>query len=346
MKKSGLNITWGIFPLLAALLLLMTAPIWAAEVNLTGAGATFPYPIYSKWFDVYAKQTGVRINYQSIGSGGGIQQLKAGTVDFGGSDAPLTDAEQATMPGKVLHIPTVAGSVAVVYNISGVDKGLQLTPQVLANIFLGKTKNWNDAAIAALNPKVKLPNLPIVVAHRSDGSGTSFIFTSYLAAVSRPWATRVGAGKAVNWPVGIGGKGNEGVAGLVKQTPGGIGYVELAYSVQNGLDYAKLKNRAGKFVAPTLASTTAAAAGAVKAMQKDIRVSIVNASGEEAYPIAGFTYLMVYTTQSGEKGKALVEFLRWGINDGQKYAAPLLYAPLPEEVVKINEATIKTIKIK
>jgi phosphate transport system substrate-binding protein len=346
MKKKGLKATWGIFPLLAAFLLLMAAPLWAAEMNLTGAGATFPYPIYSKWFDVYAKQNGVHINYQSIGSGGGIQQLKAGTVDFGASDAPLTNADQATMPGAVVHIPTVAGSVAVVYNLPGVDKGLQLTPQVLANIYLGNTKNWNDAAIAALNPKVKLPNLPIVVAHRSDGSGTSFIFTSYLSTVSRPWATRVGAGKAVNWPVGIGGKGNEGVAGLVKQTPGGIGYVELAYSVQNNLDYAKLQNRAGKFIAPSLASTTAAAAGAIKAMQKDVRVSIVNAPGEEAYPIAGFTYLLVYRNQGGEKGKALVEFLRWAITDGQKYASPLLYAPLPEAVVKINQATIKTLKIK
>ena len=329
----------------AVALLLAITVSWATETSLTGAGATFPYPLYSKWFDVYGKATGVRINYQSIGSGGGIQQLKAGTVDFGASDAPLSDEEAKAMPGQVLHIPTVAGAVVVAYNLPGVSKGLRLTPDVVAGIYLGHIKRWNDKRIAALNPGVNLPNLAIAVVHRSDGSGTSYIFTSYLAAVNRAWAVRVGAGKSVDWPIGLGGKGNEGVAGLVKQTPGGIGYMELAYATQNRLPYASIRNRAGKYVEPTLASTTAAVAGAVKAMQRDVRVSIVNAPGEGAYPIAGLTYILVYRAQQDrEKGRALGGFLSWAIHEGQRYAPALLYAPLPEELVGINERAIKSMR--
>jgi len=329
---------------IAVALLMAITVSYAADTSLTGAGATFPYPLYSKWFDVYGKATGVRINYQSIGSGGGIQQLKAGTVDFGASDAPLSDEEAKSMSGQVVHVPTVAGAVVVAYTLPGVSKGLRLTPDVVAGIYLGHIKRWNDKRIASLNPGVNLPNLAVAVVHRSDGSGTTYIFTSYLAAVNRAWAVRVGAGKSVDWPIGLGGKGNEGVAGLVKQTPGGIGYVELAYATQNRLPYANIRNRAGRFVEPTLASTTSAAAGAVKAMQKDVRVSIVNASGEDAYPIAGFTYILVYRSQRDQaKGRAMAEFLWWAIHDGQKYAPALLYAPLPEEVMKINERAIKSI---
>ena len=321
---------------------LVTTGASAAE-GLSAAGATFPYPLYSKWFDVYQKQHGVSISYQAIGSGGGIRALTTGTVDIGASDAPLSDQEMKAMPGAVLHLPTVAGAVVVVYNVPGVGKGLRLTPDVLADIFLGSLKRWDDKRIASLNPGMKLPGTAIAVAHRSDGSGTSYIFTTYLAAVSRAWSVRVGAGKSVSWPTGMGGSGNPGVANLVKQTPGGIGYVELAYATQNNLPYAYLRNRAGKFIEPTLASTRAAAAGAVKAMQRDVRVSIVNSANEEAYPIAGFTYLLVYRNQrAADRGKTVAEFLWWAAHDGQKYAEKLQYAPLPEAVVAIDEGKIKS----
>jgi phosphate transport system substrate-binding protein len=316
---------------------------WAAS-SLSGAGATFPYPLYSKWFEVYRKERKVEISYQAIGSGGGIKQLKAGTVDFGASDAPLSNQEAKEMPSAVLHIPTVAGAVVVAYNLQSVPKGLKLTGEVIADLFLGNIKRWNDKRIAALNPGVTLPNTAVAVVHRSDGSGTSYIFTGYLSAVSRAWAVRVGTGKSVNWPAGIGGKGNAGVAGIVKQTPGAVGYVELAYAEQSKLPYAYIRNRADKFIEPAIASTTAAAASSVKAMQKDVRASIVNAAGDNAYPIAGFTYLLVYQRQrDAEAGRELVRFLDWAIHDGQKYAAPLLYAPLPEQLVALNEATIKKI---
>jgi phosphate transport system substrate-binding protein len=316
---------------------------WAAS-SLSGAGATFPYPLYSKWFDVYNNERKVEISYQAIGSGGGIKQLQAGTVNFGASDAPLSDEEAKEMPGAVLHLPTVAGAVVIAYNLQGVPKGLKLTGDVIADLFLGNIKQWNDKRIASLNPGVNLPNTAVVIVHRSDGSGTTYIFTNYLSAISRAWATRVGSGKSVNWPAGIGGKGNDGVAGFVEKTPGAVGYVELAYAVQNKLPYAHLRNRAGKFVEPTIATTTAAAAGSIGAMQKDVRVSIVNAAGETAYPIAGFTYLLVYQRQrDADTGRELVRFLDWAINDGQKYAAPLLYAPLPPQLVALNEATIKKI---
>ncbi|MHB0939359.1 MAG: phosphate ABC transporter substrate-binding protein PstS [Armatimonadota bacterium] len=329
--------------LLISACVLLSALAVSRAVDLNGAGATFPFPLYSKWFSVYEAK-GARINYQSIGSGGGIKQLQAGTVDFGASDAPLSDEEMKTMPAPVVHIPTVAGAVAVVYNVPGVGKGLRLTGDVLAAMFLGEITKWNDKRITALNPKAKLPNLPIIIAHRSDGSGTSYIFTNYLVAVSPAWKTKVGAGKSVNWPVGLGGKGNEGVAGTVMKMPGALGYVELAYALQNKMTYAFMKNKAGAFVEPTVASTTAAAAGSVAAMKKDVRVSIVNAAGKTAYPIAGFTYILLYKNQPDlTKGKTLVNFLLWAIKDGQSYAAKLEYAPLPKEVVKINEAALKKI---
>ncbi len=323
-----------------------TGPAATNKLTLNGAGATFPYPLYSKWFDEYAKTVPeVQINYQSIGSGGGIQQLKAGTVDFGASDAPLSDEEAKAMPGPVVHVPTVAGAVVIAYNLPGVNQ-LRLGPEALVDIFLGNITRWNDKAIASLNTGVKMPDLPIAIAHRSDGSGTTYIFTHYLAAVSRAWGDRVGAGKSVDWPVGIGGKGNEGVTGIVKQTPGAIGYVELAYATQNRLPCARIRNAAGSFVEPSVASTTAAAAGAVEKMKQDIRVGIVNSPNPDAYPIAGFTYLLVYRSQTDPaKGEALAKFLAWAIHDGQRYAGPLLYAPLPPAVVTLNETAIEGLRL-
>jgi phosphate transport system substrate-binding protein len=333
----------GLFRLLISAFVLLATCAFSRAIDLNGAGATFPFPLYSKWFDVYQAK-GIRINYQSIGSGGGIKQLQAGTVDFGASDAPLSDDEIKTMPGAVVHIPTAAGSVAIVYNVPGVRKGLRLSADLVAGMFLGQITRWNDKRITALNTKVKLPNLPITIAHRSDGSGTTYIFTDYLAVISPTWKTKVGAGKSVNWPVGLGGKGNEGVAGIVSKMPGSVGYVELAYALHTNLTYASLKNKSGAFVEPSTASTTAAAAGVVPAMKKDVRVSIVNADGKTAYPIAGFTYILLYKNQADmTKGKTLVDFLWWAIHDGQSHTEKLVYASLPAEVVKINEAALKTI---
>ncbi len=318
------------------------APV--AATTLTGAGATFPYPLYSKWFDVYQQKTGVKINYQSIGSGGGIQQITQRTVDFGASDAPMTDEQLAAAPGPLLHIPTVIGAVVVTYNVPGIGPGLKLTPEALASVFLGEVQKWNDPRIAQSNPGMSLPATDIAVVHRSDGSGTTNIFTDYLSAVSATWKSRVGKGTSVDWPVGLGGKGNEGVTGQVQQTPGAIGYVELAYAVQNKLPVASLQNQAGKFVDPTIESTTAAAAGAAASMPDDLRVSIVNATGAQSYPIAGFTYLLVYREQAdAAKGKTLVDFLWWALHDGQAFAKDLLYAPLPTEVVRKAEAKIASI---
>jgi phosphate transport system substrate-binding protein len=329
---------------LAAILILTATQSWAGQM-ITGAGATFPYPIYSKWFDAYGKATGTRINYQSVGSGAGIQQLKVGTVDFGASDAPLSNDDIRTMPSQVVHIPTVAGAVVVTYNLRGVNKPLKLTPDVIAKMFLGRIQRWDDPAIRKINPGVKLPGYHVQVAHRSDGSGTSFIFTNYLAAISPEWKSKVGAGKSVKWPVGIGGKGNEGVAGVVKQTPGAIGYVELAYAVQNHLPYALVRNKAGQFVKATVASTTAAAASAAAGMSKDVRTLFVNAPGKNSYPIAGFTYMLVYKNQkNAEKARELCKFLRWANHSGQHMASSLLYAPLPEKLVKLNDAALKSIK--
>jgi phosphate transport system substrate-binding protein len=304
-------------------------------VDLTGAGATFPQPIYSKWFTDYAARTGVRINYQSIGSGGGIRQLSEGTVDFGASDAPMSDEEMAKAKGAILHFPTVLGAVVMTYNVPGISPPLNLTGDAIADIFLGKITKWNDGRLAALNPSVTLPASDILVVHRSDGSGTTFIFSDYLTAVSPAWASGPGKGKELKWPVGLGGKGNEGVAGQVKQTPGTIGYVELAYANQNRLPVAAVRNAAGAFVAPTIESITAAAAGAAEKLPPttDYRVSIVNAPGATAYPISSFTWLLIYQNQTdATKGKKLVDFLRWALTEGESSAAALDYAPLPASV--------------
>ncbi|ACM20354.1 phosphate ABC transporter, periplasmic phosphate-binding protein [Geotalea daltonii FRC-32] len=334
--------------LAAALLLALTATGGAAsaETLINGAGATFPYPLYSKWFTEYAKvDPSVKFNYQSIGSGGGIKQITAQTVDFGASDKFLSDSDLKAAPGKLLHIPTVMGAVVVTYNIPGVAKGLKLSSEDVADIFLGKITKWNDPKISNDNPGVNLPNQPIIVVHRSDGSGTTSIFTDYLSSVSQEWSGKVGKGSSVKWPVGLGGKGNEGVAGQVKTTQYTIGYVELAYAVENKLPYASLKNKSGVFVEPTIKSTSAAAAGAAKSMPADYRVSLVNQPGKDSYPVVGFTWLLVYQDQKDKaKGKKLVEFLNWELKHGQKMAEKILYAPLPANVAKMVEKTIKTIK--
>jgi phosphate transport system substrate-binding protein len=314
----------------------VAAALPAAAQDLTGAGATFPYPLYSKWFSDYATKTGVKINYQPIGSGGGIRQLSEQTVDFGATDAPMSDAELAKAKGgPVMHIPTVLGAVVVTYNLPEVTKRLRLDGPTLAQVFVGKITKWNDARIAALNPGIALPATDILVVHRSDGSGTSFVFTDYLSSVSPAWATKPGKGKEVQWPTGLGAKGNEGVAGQVKQTPGAIGYVELAYATQNKLATAHVKNAAGEFVAPSINSVTAAAAGAAAKLpaNTDYRVSIVNANGKGAYPISSFTWIIAYEKQSdAAKEKKLVDFLRWALTEGQAMEAPLDYAPLPESM--------------
>jgi len=321
----------------------------SGSVDLTGAGATFPYPLYSKWFADYARTTGVRINYQSIGSGGGIRQLSEQTVDFGASDSPMTDEELAKAKGgPVLHIPTVLGAVVVIYNLPNVSQPLRLTGPVLADIFLGRIKKWNDPRIAQLNGGVSLPSTDILVVRRSDESGTTYIFTDYLSAISPAWAQGPGKGKGVNWPVGLGAKGNEGVAGQVKQLPGAIGYVELAYAKQNRLAYASMQNATGEFVAPSIESVTAAAAGAVSKLgpNSDYRVSVVNAPGAGAYPISSFTWLLVYQRQADPtKGRKLVDFLRWALNVGQQTAATLDYAPLPTELRSQLRSKIDQIQI-
>jgi phosphate transport system substrate-binding protein len=303
----------------------------SAQLMINGAGATFPYPIYSKWFDEYAKvDPSVRFNYQSIGSGGGQKQILAQTVDFGASDGPMSDENLAKAPGKILHIPTVAGAVVMTYNVPG-SPALRLDGETIADIFLGKIKKWNDSKIAALNSGASLPDKEIVVAHRSDGSGTTFIFTDYLGKISSEWKSKVGTNTSVNWPTGIGGKGNEGVAGQVKQTPGALGYVELIYATQNKMPYADVKNAAGEFVKPTIESVTAALASAD--IPDDFRFSMTNAPDKDAYPIAGATWLLVYQQQKdATKGKKLVEFLKWALTDGEKMAKDLQYAPLPESV--------------
>ena len=315
-----------------------------AQLLMNGAGATFPYPIYSKWFDEYTKvDPAVRFNYQSIGSGGGIRQISERTVDFGASDGPMTDEQLKKAPGELFHIPTVLGADVVTYNLPNSPK-LRFTGEVLADIFLGKITKWNDERITSLNSGVRLPGDPIIVVHRSDGSGTTYIWVDYLSKVSKEWEQKVGRGTSVNWPVGLGGKGNEGVAGQVKSTPGALGYVELAYAITNKLPVATVKNPAGRFVEPSIESTTAAAAGAASDMPADFRVSLTNAPGENAYPISSFTWLLVYKEQATEaKGKALVKFLWWATHEGQKYPANLLYAPLPAPVVAQIEAKIKQI---
>ncbi len=300
----------------------------SAQMTINGAGATFPYPIYSKWFDEYAKvDPSVRFNYQSIGSGGGQKQITAQTVDFGASDGPMSDENLSKAPGKILHIPTVAGADVVAYNLPG-NPALKLDADAIAGIFLGQIKKWNDPKIVALNPGVNLPDQEIVVVHRSDGSGTTYIWTDYLSKISPEWKSKVGTNTSVNWPTGIGGKGNEGVAGQIKQTPGALGYVELIYAIQNKMPYADVKNVSGKFVKPSLESITAAMATAQ--IPDDFRFSITNAPGDSAYPICGATWLLVYEQQKDSaKGKKLVEFLKWAQKDGEKMAKDLDYAPLP-----------------
>jgi phosphate transport system substrate-binding protein len=314
-----------------------------AGTSLNGAGATFPYPIYSKWFYEYNQKAGVAINYQSIGSGGGIQQLTNGTVDFGASDAPMTDEQVAKVKDGVMHFPTVAGAVVMAYNVPGLDKGLKLTADIISGIAMGSITKWNDPAIAEVNDGVNLPDLNITFAHRSDGSGTSNIFTNYLTKVSIKWASTVGFGTAVKWPVGVGGKGNEGVAGLISQIPGTIGYVELAYAVKNKLAYASVKNKSGHYVEPSVESTTAAVAGAK--MPADFRVMITNASGAEAYPICGFTWLLIHQSYGdAEKGTAIKNFLNWYLETGEDMAKELYYAPLPESIVAKVKKKVGLIK--
>jgi phosphate transport system substrate-binding protein len=321
----------------------------SSGVALTGAGATFPYPIYSKWFNDYATKTGVKINYQSIGSGGGIRQLAEGTVDFGATDSPMKDEEMAgARGGPILHIPTVLGAVVATYNVPGVTQPLKLTGEVLADIFLGRIRRWNDARLAALNPDAALPNQEILVVHRSDGSGTTFIFTDYLSAVSPAWKSGPGTGKEVQWPAGLGAKGNEGVAGQVKQTPGSIGYVELAYAKQNRLPFASMRNPAGEYVLPTIESVTAAAAGVTQRLPEntDYRISIVNAPGDGAYPISSFTWIILYQNQPDtDKGQKLIDFLRWALREGEASAAALDYAPLPAEMVARLEQRLGTVTL-
>jgi phosphate transport system substrate-binding protein len=310
---------------------LMWAGAVSAQMTINGAGATFPYPIYSKWFDEYARiDPSVRFNYQSIGSGGGQKQILAQTVDFGASDGPMSDENLAKAPGKLLHIPTVAGAVVITYNLPS-RPTLKLDGETIADVFLGKIKKWNDPKIAALNSGTSLPDQEIVVVHRSDGSGTTYIFTDYLSKVSNEWKSKTGNNTSVNWPTGLGGKGNEGVSGQVKQTPGSLGYVELIYAIQNKMPYADLKNAAGEFVKPTLDSVTAALATAN--IPDDFRFSMTNAPGKDAYPIAGATWLLVYQQQNdAAKGKKLVEFLKWAETKGEQVAKDLDYAPLPDSL--------------
>src|SRR6184192_3613441 len=316
-----------------------------SEIRLQGAGATFPNPLYQKWISEYGKaNANVKIDYQSIGSGGGIKQIQSRTVDFGASDAPMTDAELKASPAELLHVPTVLGAVVITYNLQGTPRPLRFSPDVVADIFLGKITKWNDARIKADNSDANLPASDITVVHRVESSGTSLVFTDYLAKVSADWKQKVGADKAPNWPVGQGGKGNEGVTGQIKQQPNTIGYVELAYATQNKLPVALIKNKSGNYVEPTIDNVTAAAAGSVANTPDDLRVSITNASGANAYPISSYTYILVYKDLTdATKGKAVVDFLWWGIHDGESFAKDLQYAPLPAEIVKRSEAKINSI---
>jgi len=315
-----------------------------ASVNLTGAGSTFVYPLLNKQIEEYRKKNpNITINYQGVGSGAGIKQVSEQTIDFGGTDGPMTDDQlKGTKGGKILHIPLTLGAEAVVYNIPNGPKNLKIGPMALADIFLGKVTNWNDTRIAADNPGVSLPDLKIMVAHRSDGSGTTYIFSDYLSSISPDWLSKVGKGTSLNWPVGVGGKGNAGVAGAVQQTPGSIGYVELAYAVQNKLAFAMMQNKEGKWLPPSLQGASAAAAAAK--IPDDMRVSIVNAPGADAYPIAGFSWALIYQDQMDKvKGTVLVNFINWAIHDGQNLSEELLYAKLPATLVTREETMLKTI---
>ena len=320
----------------------------AQTVQINGAGATFPYPIYSKWFSEYNKMhPDVEINYQSIGSGGGIKQLTAQTVFFGATDGPMSEDQIKGAPAPILHLPTVLGAVVPIYNVPGVTGELKFTGAVLADLILGKITKWNDPAIAKLNPGVKLPATDVTIAHRSDGSGTTYIFVDYLCKASEDFKKTIGGvATSIQWPVGIGGKGNEGVAGLVKQTPGAMGYVELIYATQNKIPYGSVQNAAGEFVTASLASVTAAASSAAKSMPADFRVSITNAPGKGAYPISSFTWLLFYEKPTDKaRAKIMVDFTKWALTDGQKYCADLGYAPLPKEVVTLEMEALKRISL-
>ncbi len=330
-----------LYPVLAFVLLALPS---LAQTKLNAAGATFPYPIYSKWFNEFHQMhPQIEINYQSIGSGGGIAQLKAGTVDFGASDMPLDDTKVKQMPMPFVQLPTVLGSVVPAYNLPGVTEELKFTPQILAGIYLGEITSWNDKAIAAANPGVKLPGTSIVVVHRSDGSGTTFVFTDYLSKVSPEWKSRVGSNTSVSWPVGLGAKGNEGVAGMIRQMEGGLGYVELIYALQNKIPFGSVKNASGNFIKASLESTTAAAASA-KMTGTDFRVSITNAPGKDAYPISTFTYLLIPTQwKDSTKQKAVVDFLNWMLDQGQSMTTPLNYAALPDSLKEKEHQVISQI---
>jgi phosphate transport system substrate-binding protein len=329
---------------------LLAGSAWAqSTVRLTGAGATFPNPIYSKWvLEYHTLHPNVEINYQSIGSGGGIRQFTDHTVDFGASDGPMTDAQIQAVNGDVFHIPTVLGSVVPTYNVPGVTAQLRFTGDVLAGIFLGQITKWNDSRLTAINPGVSLPDQDIVVAHRSDGSGTTYIWTDYLSKVSPDWAQRVGKGTSVNWPAGLGGQGNPGVANIVKQTPGAIGYVELIYAIQTSIGYGLVRNKAGNYVQATLATTSSAAAGAVASLDPntDFRVSITDADGPQVYPIASFTWLLLPKQMTdATKARALLEFVWWAVHDGQRYNEALSYGRLPEPVVRLEEQRLKSVTV-
>ena len=329
---------------IALLCVVLAAPAFG-QTTVNGAGATFPNPMYQKWFSEYHKaHPDIQFNYQSIGSGGGIRQVLAQTVDFGASDGPMTDEQLSQAKTKILHIPTVMGAVVPAYNVPGVSTELKFTPEALAGIFMGKITTWNDPAIAKANPGVSLPNQTIIVVHRSDGSGTTYIFTDYLSKVSSEWANGPGKGTSVKWPVGLGGKGNEGVAGMIRQMQGGIGYIELIYAVQNKIDYGLVKNASGGFVKASLESVTAAAAS-VKSMPADFRVSITNAPGKDAYHISSFTWLLIpEKSKEAAKGKILADFLNWMVDDGQKMTAELTYAPLPGNVAEKVKGAIKSVQ--
>ncbi len=333
--------------IMLAVLFVFSGIASAKEQELIGAGATFPYPLYSKMFDVYSKEYGVKVNYQAIGSGGGIRQLISKTVDFGGSDAIMSEADLKEASAPVLHIPTCAGAVVLTYNLSGSPK-LRFTPEIISDIFLGKIKKWNDPRLSEINPGIKLPDMAVTVVHRSDGSGTTFIFSDYLSKVSREWKEKAGAGTSLNWPAGLGGKGNPGVAGLVQQTPGSIGYVELIYALQNKMAFGMVKNKKGNFVTASLASTSKAAD---TNLPDDMKVTLTDTDAPEGYPISGFTWILVYKDQSygdrsEEKVKELVKLLWWVTHEGQKYTEPLEYAPLSKKAAEKAEKLIKSISYK
>ena len=346
MKLKTLSIAFTAFMLVSNAGISIAACPTKGVKELTGAGATFPYPLYSKMFNEYNKACGVKVNYQSIGSGGGIRQLQSQTIDFGASDGVMDDKQKSEAKGgKVLHVPTVAGAEAIIFNLPGIQSGkLKLSPDVLADIYLKKINNWNDKRISAINPGIKLPDLAIAVIHRSDGSGTTFIFTNYLSKVSSEWKEKVGSATSVNWPGDVGGKGNEGVANSVKQIPGAIGYVELAYAHQNKLPWAQMRNKAGKWMDPSLDG--AAAAADQKDLPDNMEVVVTDSANPAAYPISGFTWLLIYENQTDPaKADAVAQLAWWMIHDGQKYAVPLEYAPLKGAAVKKAEALLKKVKV-